>query len=149
MSDQDANQQFDAAALAAAALAGALAVFIEPGPYDWMSGVIGITLLSVIFAYEKDRSRTGCQSCAYAMVVAFVMLLVAGLFLELLLGNGSLGGICNNTGGCKSDEFDSHVESWHLASMWGVCTILVYCLDRRRLKQENLAAQPSAAPERS
>ncbi len=106
------GQHFDAAALGAAALAGALAVLLPKGPFDWMSATVGLTLLSLIVAYEMDRRRTRLQSLALATVAGLVMLLVLGLILELILGHGNLDGVCKKQ---SCDVNDSRVPTWLLA----------------------------------
>jgi hypothetical protein len=111
--------QFDAAALAVAALAGALAVFSDPGPYDTMSAVTGITVLIIIVAYEHDRRRTPWQSAALAATFAFVSLLVVGFFWELLKGGFTLAGECYPPGGdCTPNERESAVPPLGLAGLW-------------------------------
>lgn len=129
------HQPVDAAALAASALAGALAVYIEPGPFDWMSLITGTTLLSVIVAFQYNKCRTVGQSWAYGTVIAFVFLLIGGFVLELLYGHGSLAGVCRLKEECKPNEFESRVGSFELSILWLFVAVGVFWLDRRYQKQ--------------
>lgn len=153
------HQPFDAAALAGTALAGALAVFIEPGPYDWMSGVVGFTLLAIIIAFEWDRRRNHLQSLALASVVGMISLLIVGLILECGRGGRggpkeicNLAGVCKNSDGeCKSAEFESRVGNGELAIIWGFLTAAVFYRDKRvqdrRPRQETLATELRTTPD--
>lgn len=116
------DHQFDSAALAGTALAGTLVIFAEPGPFDWMNGIVGVTLFSILLAYEKDRPRTPGKSFALATVIAFTLLLILGLVFELLRGGPSLRGAADG---------DSLVPSWWLPVAWIVLTPICYALDRR------------------
>jgi len=120
----------DAAALATSALAGALAVFIEPGPFDEMSIVTGITISSVIICFQGARKRNLAESWAFATVISFVLLLIFGAVFEFILGNGSFEGYCPfKKRPCSPDEFQSRVSQVSLSVSWFVSTIVVFVLD--------------------
>lgn len=116
--------------MGAAALAGALAVFIEPGPYNWLNGVTGITVLLIVVAYEIHRRRTRMQSLALAAVCAFVGLLVVGLGRELYIGGWELKGVCLEPTGCKLHEYDSTVSDEFLAVAWSILVGIMFVSDR-------------------
>lgn len=119
------DQHIDSAALAGAVLAGVVAVFLQKGAFDWLEGIVSITLLAVIVGYEAERYRTKLQSFALAAVCGFCTLLLLGLILELLFGKGSLGGIIDDGG-----EIDSRVKSKQLAVAWLILTPVWYVVDR-------------------
>jgi len=132
MSDQGSSSSYDAAALAAAAVAGALAAAVQPGSYDVFGLVISSTILLVVFAYEKDRPRTQWQGIALGAVVGFVALPWCGLPLELLAGDWSLEGICRaNDGECRPNEYETAVPDHWLLIAWLVVGGVVAALDRR------------------
>ncbi|HEY9402975.1 MAG TPA: hypothetical protein VIQ24_09790 [Pyrinomonadaceae bacterium] len=126
------DQHIDSAALAGAVLAGVVAVFLQKGPYDWLNGIVSITLLAVIVGYETDRYRTWCQSVALAAVCAFCMLLLLGLILELDFGGGSLEGIIDDKG-----ERESRVKSEQLAVAWPILTFVWCVADRNFMVRDN------------
>ena len=133
MQQSDPSTPYDAAALAAAAVAGALAAAVNPGPYDVFSVIISATILLVIWAYERKRARSLSQSVALGAVVAFVSLLALGLPLELIAG-GNLDGICNASKGqapCRPNEMETAVPDRWLAIAWIVVTVAVAALDAR------------------
>jgi hypothetical protein len=119
------RQPFDPAALAGAVVAGAIAVYMSPGPYNLMSIVIGGTLLSIIAAYEYGRRRDWPQTVALGAVVGFVGLLPVGLCLEFFLGHGSL------AGDCRGDACESRVEPWMLFVVWAILVAAVVARDRK------------------
>jgi hypothetical protein len=141
MQNSPVTSPYDAAALAAAALAGALAAAVEPGPYDVFGVVISLTLLLVIWAFEKDRPRNIAQSFALDAVSGFVSLLAFGLPLEALAGGGNMGDVCQAYDGqCRPNEFESAVPDTWLAATWMVVSASVALVDiysqrnRRALK---------------
>jgi hypothetical protein len=131
--EADAGQNVDAAALAGAALAGALAVFLQEGPFDWLNGVVGATLLAIVVGYELDRPRTASQSVAIGAVFAFCSLLIVGLVWELVLGEGSLDG----TPAPKGDKMVSRVPTGGLALVWLILAAICCVADRRWQKRRD------------
>lgn len=144
------NQPIDSAALAGAILAGALAVFIEPGPFDVLNVVIGITLLTILYAYELNRPRTDAQSVAFGAVCAFCILLVVGFLAELWLPLSSFPIAVSGKG-----EPESRVPDWFLAAAWLIFTVLFFLIGRTvarklRLKiQEDSRTQGSVTADNS
>lgn len=124
-SNSDPGQRIDAAALAAATVAGALAVFLVEGPFDPLNGVVGATLLTIVYGYEWNRPRTVPQSVALSAVSSFSALLIVGLLSELVLGGGSLEGVLEN------GKRVSRVSSWWLTAVWLVLLAVLTFLDRR------------------
>ena len=100
-------------------------MFLQPGPFDWLNGVVGITLLSVVFGYERQRPRDRFQSIALAFVCGFCSLLILGLVLELHLGKGSLEGIPDQDG-----KPISLVPNVLLTVLWGIVADVCYVVDR-------------------
>jgi hypothetical protein len=76
------HQTVDPAALAGAATAAALAVFMEPGPFYPLNGIFGFSLLAILLTYELKRYRKGWQNLAFGAVCALCALLVVGLVAE-------------------------------------------------------------------
>lgn len=74
----------DPAALAIAAFAAAASLAAPSGPYDPTSMVMGVTILSVVFAYDKDPARDGFQKFAFSAVCSLITLLALGYLFELL-----------------------------------------------------------------
>lgn len=101
----------DSAALAGTALAGVLAVMMEKGPYDWLNLVVGLTLLLIIFGYERDHFRTTRQSVALAAVCALCSLLIFGVLIEFYLGGCSLKGQTSFEGFIAPGETISNLVS--------------------------------------
>ena len=88
MRGDPARQQFDDTALGATALLGTLTIISPRGPFDWLSGVVALSLLGIVVAYKRDRPRTRLQSLALEAVCALVTLSVVGLVLPALFLDG-------------------------------------------------------------
>jgi hypothetical protein len=132
MRDLSSSSPHDAAALAAATFAAALTTFAEPGPYDLFSFVIGITLLLVLWAYERNRSRDTLQSIALGAVAGFVSLMILGPVLEYVLGGFSLKGKCvgvGEGGQCGPGEYDTNVDDLWLVAAWFLVGVFVSLWD--------------------
>lgn len=71
----------DTAAVTGVVIAGVLASFVIPGPYDWGSTLIGIMLLVVLIGFIEvpDSKR---ETAAIAAAAAFALLLVFGRVLD-------------------------------------------------------------------
>lgn len=93
-------------------LAGVLASFVIPGPFDWGSTLIGVVLLLVLIAYgeypQDLRSAIGAAAAA-----AFTLLLVLGRLLDRTL---------HLTDWADGTTLDSYAPSrdggWELAALW-------------------------------
>jgi len=72
----------DMAALAAGVVAIAVSVIGEPGRYDSMDFVIGLSMLLIFAGYVMDNPRRPLQSVAVAAVVALSILPVFGFVFE-------------------------------------------------------------------
>jgi hypothetical protein len=63
-------------------LAGVLASFVIPGPFDWGSTLIGVVLLFVLFGYAKPPHHWR-PALAAAAAASFTLLLALGRPLQL------------------------------------------------------------------
>lgn len=112
---RDRFQPIDSAALAAAATAASLPVFLEPGPFVPINGILGFTLLFVLFGYEFRRTRKGLQHLAFGAVCGLCSLLVIASIAEF-----ARGGWHPDYYVCLAEKKESRVSPWDLLWMWGV-----------------------------
>lgn len=52
------QRQTDQATLLGVVLAAAVAVFVVPGAWDWWNLALGVPLLLILLAFDKDRNRS-------------------------------------------------------------------------------------------
>lgn len=78
------QQAIDSAALAGAATAAAVAVFVVPGPFVPLNAALGLTLLAIVLTYEMKRFRYRWQNLAFGCVCGLCALLVLGFVSEFL-----------------------------------------------------------------
>jgi len=78
------TQESDDAAVVGVVIAGILASFVIPGPFDFGSLVIGLLLLSVLFAYGRWPTRRDDWRKAFglAAAIAFCLMFSAGAVLD-------------------------------------------------------------------
>jgi hypothetical protein len=130
------THNFDAAALAGTTLAGSLTVFMEPGPFDLLNAVVGLTLFLILLAYERKRQRDFLQSIALASAAGFTVILAVGTLLEWLCAEGLLVGIQG-----AADAGDSSVPTTWLTAVWGLALAAITLTDRfvfqRKVRQVN------------
>jgi ABC-type Mn2+/Zn2+ transport system permease subunit len=136
------KEHVDTAALAGAVLAGVLASFVEPGPFDLMSAVLGTTLITLLIAYLWNNPRTWGKSIAFSMVTAFSSLLILGFVLEMM--------------SCKPKQVnavtgkeESKVESTELAISWGIVTASVLIIDRAWVSRRTRSEETEGKRKRS
>jgi hypothetical protein len=75
------NNQLSPAALLCIVLAGGLALHVTLGPFGWLQTLVGITLFTILFAYDESQ-RTTSQSIAFGAVCGFCLMLVSCGFLS-------------------------------------------------------------------
>ncbi len=137
------KSQVDAAALLAAAVAGALAVIFARGPLDPLSSVIGLTLLLVLFAYDREGYRTVFQSLAFSAVCGFCVMLIAVVVFRFIGGGPALGyGMSGPVGEVRAAS--SKIFEQRLPLTWLGATIILWAIDRARMSSRQEAA-PQAA----
>jgi hypothetical protein len=72
----------DPAALVGAAVAAAIAIFVEPGKYTVGTTALGLTLLLLLHVYDRENSIARPQLFAFGAVWALCMLLTLGVIIE-------------------------------------------------------------------
>ena len=73
-----------AATVVGVVVAGVLASIVVPGPYDFGSTMIGLTLLAVLFGYG-DAPDSVREAIGFSAAVSICLLLVIGVFLDRFL----------------------------------------------------------------
>jgi len=117
--------QHDSAALAGAALAVAIAIYTQTGPFQFSSLIVGVTILFLVYGYEIDRTRSRMQSLALSCISGLASILVFGTIVELIrtdkIINGHLGAM--NT--------PSNVTEIDVVLIWIIVAGVVFWVDRR------------------
>jgi hypothetical protein len=116
---------FDAAALAGATLAAAISIFTKEGPYDWLSGTVGSTLILILYAYERRRPRDFAQTLAFSASFAVAGLLVFGVLAEKFLELQGMSAPQTPAGP------DTRVGATLMLTAWVVIAIVCVVADRR------------------
>jgi hypothetical protein len=143
-------QSVDPAALATASVAAIVSVMVAEGPFNVLSLAVGPTILLVLFAHDRDPSRSRGASLHVAAVTAFAGMLIAAYPMEMLfkICKGSppqrclvdcnqplpvVGVICFDAR--EPDSFDSTVPPIALFAVWMVCLVVAFVIDRRRVRK--------------
>ena len=131
MQDQQALKNTDSAALAVAVAAGVLGLYSDQRPYDWLSLIFGVTLLTTTIAYVRGHYRTRMQSLAVAFTVGFISISVFGYVFEHILRLTFLRMNCSQALSC--------VPSWSHVIWWLGVANVAYSFDRKknRLRSES------------
>lgn len=78
------ERPIDPAALASSALAGVLAVILDPGAFNSIEVAVGLIVLALLFSYDAPVPRRRAQIIAFAGVAGFAAYVAMGFGLELL-----------------------------------------------------------------
>jgi len=113
------TSRIDSVALLTAVVAIALAFTAAHGEFGYLSSLGGLTLLLVLFAYDRQGYRSGWQSLAFAAVGGLCVALASGFAFALFL---------------KLPEAPAHdfYDKW-LALTWAVAAIVFTTIDRVRM----------------
>jgi len=114
-----AGPRTDIAALAAAAIAVPVTLFLTSGPYDATDFIVGLTLLLLIIGFgytESERSKW--QRAAIAGVFALASLPVVGFTVDSLAVLRGLG--CGPA---------SCLNSWWHLGVWVIVSVAAYSID--------------------
>ncbi|MBT3067618.1 hypothetical protein [Rhodoferax sp. U11-2br] len=135
MTQQSPN--YDAAALPGATVAAVLSTFMPKGPYGYISAIISITLLAILFAFEIRRQRTSAQTVAFACVVGLSAMLLYGFVAEFIISKGTLTGT-------QGAEPDTQVPMNYLMLSWPITVAMVCVWDRLVIQAQLVRAEPDA-----
>ena len=115
--DHEPDQQYikntDSTALAVAIVAGLLGLHSDLKPYDGLSLIFGVTLLTTTIAYIRGHFRKRMQSLGVAFTVGFISLPIFGYVFEL---------ICKIT----IHESELHGEHFLRSSVASYCLVVRY-----------------------
>ena len=109
----------DPAALAAAAFAGAISVFVPKGPYDWPSTIVGLTLIFILIGYDVEPRTRVVERIAFGAVLGLCSILASGILLERLFAWRN------------APPDDSNVPTSVVFLIWLALTIFYTILDER------------------
>jgi hypothetical protein len=123
-----AESQIESPALIGAAVAAGLGLFVSQSSFGWLSTAGGLTLLLILFGYDRQGFRSGLQSVAFAMVCGLAFVLAAGIVLQRIIDRPSM-------------------EIW-LGVAWAGATVIFTAVDRTRVSARAFpaAASPVGAP---
>jgi hypothetical protein len=113
------TSRIDSVALLTAVVAIALAFAVARWEFGYLTSIGGLSLLLVLFAYDRQGYRSGWQSLAFAAVAGLCVALASGFGLALFL---------------KPPEASAHdfYDKW-LALAWLAATFVFTTIDRVRM----------------
>jgi hypothetical protein len=85
------DSRIDAPVLVNTVIASGLVLLISPIPFGWLTTVAGLTLLLILFAYDRERQRSMPQSLAFSSVCGLCVTLALGIFVERAVVRSDLG----------------------------------------------------------
>src|ERR1700761_4539602 len=132
------KSEINVLALLGVLIAGGLAGRIAPGP--WGAPLTGVTLLVLLFTYDREGYRTSGQSLAFGAVSGFCLMLAGAAVLELL---GLIGPSIGAVGAVLTTrpEAGSSIEQsaffaapfLYPALIWIAGTVLFWAIDRSKM----------------
>ncbi|MFL6352622.1 MAG: hypothetical protein ACJ74Z_12340 [Bryobacteraceae bacterium] len=119
------NPRIDAFALIAAVIAAGLGPILLTGPAAWVNSIAGISLLLILFAYDREGYRSVSQSLAFSAVCGFSLVLAAtGLRFWFVQNEWAGPGVRSG--------IDHFTAQW-LPLTWVCATIVFWAIDRTRM----------------
>ena len=122
----------DGTVLLTAAIAVALALRSTPNPFDWITGIAGLTLLLVLLSFDGGSFRSVFQSLAYAAVCGLALVLIAGSVFQMVATNQ-----------------DAHSVEMRLAATWLFGSVILWAIDRARMGSRVDIDLPAPNPRRT
>ena len=101
-----------------------------PGPLGWLQTLTGIALLLILFTFDTDDRRTAPQSCAFAAVCGFCLMLVASGFLARWAS--------------QPGTVQVAVPGGWLSVVWVASAIVFFFIDLMRMGNRGTAQRPAA-----
>jgi hypothetical protein len=128
------KSQIDSVALLAAVLAGAVALMRIPGPFVWFASIVGLILLLILLAYDREGYRSIFQTIAFSAVCGFAAMLAGAGILRLLADRGEIH-LAN----------DQWVTTW-MPLTWLFATAMFCGIDRARMSGTGRRPQEARRP---
>ena len=131
-----ARSQGDVPALSAGVIAVLISIWFSPDAYDVLNFCIGLTMTSVILAYEGRSSRDLLQTIAFSMSVAVSTMPIVAFVDEALRSNAPLRYLVGLyawdcvENPCIEHHSDSRVENIDLVVGWIVLAVVFAFVDR-------------------
>ena len=116
------DSRIDPLVLVNALIAAGLSFLLSPAAFGWLTTASGLTLLFILFAYDRQKQRSVGQSLAFASVCGLALTLAGGIMLQRM-----------------TDRTDLAV--W-LAVTWACATVLGTIIDRYRTPERAAATTP-------
>ena len=80
----ETNSNSEQSALLGVILAGTISVFIDDGPFNFWSALIGVLLVIILLAYDNKKDLNYLKNLAFGAVLSFCLLMiVAGILYEI------------------------------------------------------------------
>ncbi|HMF75996.1 MAG TPA: hypothetical protein VK604_10075 [Bryobacteraceae bacterium] len=124
------NSRIDAVGLLLALVAVVMAFSAGQANFGYVSSLAGLSLLLILFAYDRKGYRSGAQSLAFAAVCGICLMLACGYLLRLVSSSS------------KPDRLV--FEEW-LGFLWLGGTIVFWGIDRARMGSREQSGFPSPA----
>ena len=133
-------------------IVGVLASFTVPGPFDWGATLIGVVLLTVLYAYvptsplpESPRRAAGTAAAA-----AFCLLLILGRPLDVIVGSGDdrrhLLSHWPEPAIKRADDRPDSNGGWELGVLWLILFVLLMAAWRMiQQKEKRTEIRPAAS----
>jgi hypothetical protein len=98
-------------------VAGVLASVVTPGPYNYGSTMIGVTLLAVLFGYG-ELPTAAREGVGFAAAIAFSLLLTLGVVLDALF-DGQISGWPNGRSTVTNESLPQRfADGWQALLAW-------------------------------
>ena len=128
------RSRIDAAGLLCAVAAAVLVLLVAHLDFGLVTTAAGLTLLFVLFAYDREGRRSVFQSLAFSAVCGFCLMLVSGAIFQfsLIESNADL------SGAARESYFQLR-----LSAVWAFATILLLFIDRSRMSGRTVYEAPA------
>lgn len=129
------RSRIDSTALLAAAIAAAIILFLTRTGFTYLTTIGGVTLLFVLFSYDREGKRSVFQSLAFSAVCGFCVMLASGIIYQISLGP-------------KNESLDAAAKEAYyqirLAATWGFATLILWAIDCARMSGRTAYELPAA-----
>lgn len=130
------RSRINSAGLLAAVVAAALILLLAHTDFGFLTTAGGLTLLFVLFAFDREGRRSVFQSLAFGAVCGFCLMLVAGIIFQYSVSQSNP----DISASARQTYFDVR-----LSAVWAFTTVLLWAIDRGRMSSRATYEAPAIA----